>query len=523
MRPSADIEKNVRRGRRRLMVILAIALAIAAEPMAKAATRHRDVASLNQNSREIFATAMEWGDRAWESAASLEKAPTPAAGDVHAQEIAGHRMVRESGWYALGLLLRDQKGDRERAAAAIHAVLSQQYVDPKTRWYGTFRRYPGEPEPGADSKPGIEYDPNWREFVGTTLAIILIEYPERVPKALAAEMQTAISRAVEGEAKEGRLKPNYTNIALMYGFLLDYAAATDGHAAWEHSAAEWRQSVYRLFQPHESFEEYNSPTYTGVDLYALALWRNYGSTANMRSMGETMEAAVWRTTADFYNASQKNLAGPFDRSYGMDMQDYVSVLGLWLRTVLPSAQAPLPNIEANVVDHVGDLWIVPALVVLDAKIPADALAKFRAFSGEHAVLHAITDQRTATAWIGSRVMYGGESTGRTLGVEERSQFHPMTMHWKMTDEKIGWVKLLRCPPVDVVAEKGKIALTASGDVMFRMRAAGLDATALRRGRWMLPGLNVGVETDAATFHAENHGGVVDVTYTKLTSIVLRPE
>ena len=56
-------------------------------------------------------------------------------------------MVRESSWYALGLLLRDQPGDRQRAAEILDAVLKEQYVKPGVRWYGTYQRTPEEPDP----------------------------------------------------------------------------------------------------------------------------------------------------------------------------------------------------------------------------------------------------------------------------------------------------------------------------------------------------------------------------------------
>jgi hypothetical protein len=51
-------------------------------------------------------------------------------------------------------------------------------------------------------------------------------------------------------------------------------------------------------------------------------------------MGSDMEAALWSDLASFYNANLRNISGPFDRAYGMDMESYVSVVGMALRTVL---------------------------------------------------------------------------------------------------------------------------------------------------------------------------------------------
>jgi hypothetical protein len=486
--------------------------------IATAATRHPHVDSLNPNSREIFATAMEWGDRYFDAASSLTEAPPSAVGDQHGS--GNHLLTKESAWYALGLLLRDATGDRSRAAGVIRAILKQQYDEPAMAWDGTFRRNPQEPEPKADSRPGIEYDPNWREFIGTAFAIILKEYPDRVHADLAAVMRAAITHAVSGEMKEGRLKPNYTNIALMYGFLWNFAATDCGHPEWAKPASDWQESVYALFKRHDSFEEYNSPTYTGVDLYALALYRDYGTTARMRSIGSEMEAELWHTTAAFYNANLRNISGPFDRAYGMDMESYVSVVGLWLRTVMDQQRAPLPSFTPPV-DHVGDLWIVPALVVLDANIPDDAMREFTHFEGEHAVTKTITEERTATAWIGKDLMYGAEATSMTKGVEEHSQFHPVTIHWKMPDGKIGWVQLTRCPPIDATAKQGRIDISTSGDVRFRI-FDGSRAGDVSRNNWSLPGLHVKVETDAASFDLVHDGAFTDVTYHHVTKMLLLP-
>jgi hypothetical protein len=482
---------------------------------AVARPRHPDMASLSKNSREIFLTSMKLGDQYWDPQQSLTRAPVSVTADVHHQL---HFMVRESGWYALGLLLRDQPGDRDRAAQALRAVLKAQYHEFGKPWDGTFRRTPEEPEPDANARRGYAYDPNWREFVGTTLAIILTEFPDRVPADIAHDILGAINSAVEGEIKEGRLQPSYTNIALMYGYLWNFAAA-HGRPDWAAPSIQWTESVYKLFKQHDAFNEYNSPTYAGVDLYALALWRDYGSTPRMRGIGSEMEASLWHAIADFYNPNLRNISGPFDRSYGMDMQSYVSVVGLWLRTELDEDAAPLPKFDPPV-DHVADLWITPAIAVIDTRIPADAMKRFRSFQGEHQVRRQITDQRIATAWIGKDVIYGGEITGHTVGVDGNSQFHPVTIQWQMPGGKIGWVQLTQSPAIDASADQKHIVISAAGDVSFRISAPGIASSDVGSGQWSLPGLAVRVETDSKGFSAEQHGQFVDLKYAGITKMIL---
>jgi hypothetical protein len=429
-------------------------------------------------------------------------------------------VVRDSTWYAVGLLLRDQPGDRDRAAQILRTVLKAQYHEPGKVWDGTFRRTPNEPEPGPDAVIWRAYDPNWREFVGTTLALILEEFPDRIPADLRPAMISSIDDAVAGEIKDGRLVPTYTNPALMLGFLWYYAAVHGNRPDWIAPATKWQEDIYKLFKQHDTFFEYNSPTYAGVDFFALALWRDYGFTPRMRSIGSEMEATLWRSVADLYNANLRNISGPYDRSYGMDMQSYVSVTGLWLRTVLDADQAPLTRFDNPPVDHVADLWFVPPIVVLDTQIPPDAMKVFRSFQGEHEVRRPIADQRIATAWIGKNVIYGGEITGHTKDVDAHSQFHPVTVQWLSSGGKIGWIQLTQCPPIDADADKKHIVISAAGDVGFRIYAPGIVSTGANADQWNLPGLAVHVESDARGFKSEQHGQFVDLRYTGMTRMTL---
>ena len=219
-------------------------------------------------------------------------------------------MVRESSWYALGLLLRDEPGDRQRAADILDAVLKQQYLTPGTPWYGTFRRAPEEQEPAPDAVMWRNFDPNWRIFIGTTFEMILIEYPDRISPELAQRMYKAIDRGIEGEIAEKRLLPSYSNIALMYGALWDFAAAHDKRADWQQQSSEWTESVYKLYKQYGAFFEYNSPTYCGVDLYGLALWRSYGSTPRMRAIGSEMEAGLVAEHRRSLSARSAQCLGP---------------------------------------------------------------------------------------------------------------------------------------------------------------------------------------------------------------------
>jgi hypothetical protein len=109
----------------------------------------------------------------------------------------------------------------------------------------------------------------------------------------------------------------------MYGFLWNFAALRGNKPEWTAQAEQWQSTTYDLYKQHDAFFEFNSPTYSGVDIFGLALWRDYGFTPLMRQRGQEMEAGLWRASAGLYNANLRNISGPYDRSYGMDMQSYV--------------------------------------------------------------------------------------------------------------------------------------------------------------------------------------------------------
>ena len=478
-------------------------------------TSHASPASLNKNTGELFQESMYWSNYFWDDQVKLIKSPYQATGEL----VTGKYMVRESSWYALGLLFRDQPGDRERAASIIDAVLKQQYTTPGSKWYGTYKRTPEEPIPSGDSSMWKGYDPNWRVFIGTTFAMILMEYPERVPAELQQRMYTAIDLSIDGEMKEGRLVPSYSNIALMYGFLWDYAAQHDHRADWQKKSADWNETVYSQFKQYGEFPEYNSPTYSGVDIYGLALWRNYGSNEHMRSIGSEMETKLWNDLANYYQPALRNLSGPFDRAYGMDMEHYVSVVGVWMGTVLDASIAPLPTLTATT-DHLPDIWFAPHFAILGTKIPEAALRRMKQFPGGHLVQQRISSDRVATAWIGERVIYGGESTHKTKDAGATSQFHPGTIQWRTPSGEIGWVQLIECPPVDVRADEHGLKISTRGTVRLRIHAKGLARNNVTPSLWQLPGLQVEASSDKKDFTVKDAPDSIDLVYSDISHMRL---
>jgi len=448
---------------------------------------------------------MRWIESHWDESVGL------LWGDGDAKLSTPHHTIRGSVWYALGLLMRHRADDHARAVRVIEIVLHYQFDAPERAFHGTFMRAPAEPYPPADAVMWRDYDPNWREFIITAFALIVMEYVEQLPSALVEKMDTAIRRAVVGARARG-LSASYTNIALMYAFMLCFAGKRFDEPTWVEEGERMAREVYRLFKQHDAFAEYNSPTYYGVDVYALALWRSYPALSPLLAqLGAEMETLLWRDMAQFYHADLRNLAGPYDRSYGMDMRRDVAASGIWRRLALDKSRAPLPDLDRPF-EHEHDLGFVPVIAFLGASVPPDALERLLAFEGERQIERVISDspRRVVTAWLGRDRMLGGELTSRTPPASH--QLHPATLHWRIDAEQLGWARVLYRTPVDACARRNHLQIATTGEIAFLIYAPGAGSDAITRDGWRLPRLSVRVRTNAASLDVQPRAGLFEVRY-----------
>lgn len=482
-------------------VVLFTATGVCAQPA--------NLAALNSNTRIMFLNWMDANSRLWDPGAKLlrpshfEPAYRQSSNnleDWHYWERCCYD-VRGTSYYALGLLLRDSQGDRQRAIDALNAVLQNQYTKPGVRWYGTYKRTPEEYDPNDKSVMWRDYDPNWRDFIGSTLEIIVTEFSGKLPADLVARIYTSIDHAVAGEMAEGRLVPTYTNPSLMYGAILDFASHHN-HPEWRSKSAEWNENFFKLYSKYHAFTEFNSPTYDFVDLYGISLWRQYGSTDRMRTMGAEMEKGLWEEIGSLYHPDLHNISGPYDRSYAMDMENEAGNLFSDMLMVMNAKDAPLASTVT-----LANCKISSFQAILGVRIPPDVISELREFRGPHSVRKQIADDRTATAWVGKNVIFGGEFTSKTRDVRlasgsgatyhPASQFHPVTVQWRTPSGEIGWIRVAESPMIDATAdEKGITISTSGGPLRFRMFAKDLNPADISKSSWNLPGLRVSITSDA---------------------------
>lgn len=266
--------------------------------------------------------------------------------------------VRET---ALGAFLDLDNGLTARAVTAIGNVLALQYPASDWPWSGTFPVTAEQHDPpGTDAIEWVHYDPNWRQFLGCILALTTIHHESSLPDSVVAGIRLALSRCVDGEP-DGRIAPWYTNPNLMHAWLQGHVGqATNNSNLLAAGEGRVRRIVDR-FDRHGDIDEYNSPTYDGIDLFALALWRSHPPSALFAQVGATMIEGLGARISTLFHPRFGATCGPYIRAYGLLPQRYVSLAGLAAHVAGQPAEAVLPTSLNSDTVHVHDLYFLPVL------------------------------------------------------------------------------------------------------------------------------------------------------------------
>jgi hypothetical protein len=407
--------------------------------------------------------------------------------------------VRET---ANGAFLDLQDGNVERAVTALRNVLALQYPVSDRPWSATFPTSAEQPEPpGDDAVEWVHYDPNWRQFLGVTLALCAIVHGASLPSDVTAGIDEALQRCVSGEPHD-RIPSWYTNPNLMHAWLQGHVAAMTGDRELR-AAAHGRLAVpmERLLR-YGDVDEYNSPTYDGVDLLALGLWAMHPPTDGFEDAASTMLPAIGERISTLYHRRFGTSCGPYIRAYGLDPRSYVSLSGLLYAVCGEEADTVLPSPITPETVHVHDLYFLPLLQHVAPAITP------------HLRLSAATDERhhvqrfrdSISESLLRRDLAVGWERGRRHEAS-LDQYVPFAAHVAEPDGTTTAFGLM-LPP-----ETAWVDVERVGDLEFVVRAAGRDATVGlrlvggRSGRSLDGPLGigrVGVEFDAAPTEVADH-------------------
>lgn len=410
--------------------------------------------------------------------------------------LTDHTSLRSKTRLAEALLFRNKAGDKEKAAFVLRWILQNQHRDPNTKIYGIWRT----------SVANDKFDQNWREFIGCELIIIRHHFKALLPDDILKEIEIALVHAAKG-ALNRNVAAEYTNISMMSAFLMEYVGNEFKIDALKQAGLKKAKDVFALFQQHHTFSEYNSPTYYGVTLIGLALWRELAFSSEIRNMGKTLETAFWHEITTFYNPNLKNMVGPYFRGYGMDMQKYFAITGICIAVAVDDAKwSPIPPKNGP---KYGEMSNIAPIFSLGLSIPEVDLAKLKKFSKPQFVSRIIPNTykgdslKRVTAMMQKDWMMGGLWGNRRVW----GQIKTGTIHWKVTDGEVGWLMVPGDGKTNVQVNqktmKVFLADSAARNIVFYVCAPNAVTTSLTDNLWALPNMNLGINTALKRTVTEN--------------------
>ncbi|KAJ1331289.1 hypothetical protein MN608_04748 [Microdochium nivale] len=434
-----------------LPVLGAVAIA-ACSGLALAGSPAAAGSAYSPNAQQLLDESMEWMDRYYDDDFGYLY-------DFGSVSALRHE-TRSSVWYSLGLLARNggDGSDVVEAERILSAVADGQFKNVSQQWYGTYQKYPEEPELGTDTFPSSIYnswDPNWRGFIGTVMVIILEEFSSLLKNETQELLLTSLHHATVGDTyrvggvDDDNLYPAYSNPSIMRAFVSGWVGRRLGDQNMTDAGETYAQEIIDLFSMSNTLSEFNSGTYTGVSAFGLTLWAKYlPQDSVMAQKGPTMLLETWKAVAQLWHPEMKNMAGPWDRSYGYDMNRYLSIMALWFWTIVGKDNSSMIK-RPEMMSHSADFAFAPMVVVLAdfhaALLPEDlkrSLATFgaaeeRIFEAQAFYPPYDTVPRNISTWLSRNLTVGAESFDQTdLGGPARSQeaFNPVVAQWKVGDE-----------------------------------------------------------------------------------------
>jgi len=394
---------------------------------------------LTASASDLFTTTLTWTRRWFDPSCSLVWNPSA---DGFGRTRAVH-LVPNSARFAYGLLATGDGEDERTAISIIERLISLQYGLDGGPAAGTYRIVLEAPDLPRHPRMWTDYDPNWRQFVGTVFALMLEDFADRLPASLAERMTESIRKAVVGEPVD-RLTPGYTNPALLRAWLDTWTGLRLDDAALVERGQTFAHQIVEEFDRWSAFDEFNSPTYYGVDLVALGLWRGVSTTALLAEQGERLEEQLWQHIASYFNPTLRNFCGPYTRSYHPDATRSVAEVALWIWGAFGRDVAPLPDLDAIEIHHSHDLMWGPVVARLVHPPASVAASAFREAS-TRTLRQTLDGGREIDARIEPGFMVGVESSEHDWGGWD--QFMPLVAHWREENEQSVCVLALENPRV----------------------------------------------------------------------------
>jgi len=346
-----------------------------------------------------------------------------APGETPGIDIAAFNLhtVRES---ALGAFMDLEMGRPDRAVVLLNRVLDLQYPISSWPWAGTFPVTAEQADPpGDEAVEWLHYDPNWRQFLGCILSMCLAYHEAELPDAIQQRIWLSLEACVHGEP-DVRIPSWYTNPNLMHAWLQAHVGRNRGHDDMLIAGETRARMIFERFEKFGDVDEYNSPTYDGIDLFALSIWVEHPPTELFQRIGEKMLDRICERIGVLYHRGLEATCGPYIRAYGLESKRYVSLIGEWLYLAGEPAEATLPPRLSVDTVHVHDLYFLPLFARLLG--PINSRLRIEDVTGTRIHVQKFEDS-TATSCIVGQLAVGWEYGRRHEFALD--QYVPFTAHF----------------------------------------------------------------------------------------------
>ncbi|GKT51440.1 uncharacterized protein ColSpa_11621 [Colletotrichum spaethianum] len=375
--------------------------------------------------------------------------------------MGGRHETRSSVWYAIGLLARNEGDDVSEAEKIITKVIESQFKDPDNEWFGDYQQEPEEPEVGSPVYSDSAWDPNWRGFIGTAFILGIEEFghllsPEVTDLLLESLRNNTIGDTYRNDIIElDNFHPGYSNPWIMRCFVSSWTGNRLNDSNMTISGEQYAKQLLDLFdENNQTLSEFNSGTYYGVSLWALVLCSKYlPKDAILGQRAPDVVAHVWRSIAELWHPHLLNLAGPWDRTYGYDMQKYVALVAFPIWGAVGKSYSSIKQ-RPGVIAHHDDFEMAPLHAIVaethNSLIPEDVKAALQVFKGEHTYNASIRyppydiENRNVTAWLANNISIGAQSwyinssvPGGKMG--NMKSYAPGVIQWRLHTNEIGWI------------------------------------------------------------------------------------
>lgn len=408
----------------------------------------------------------------------------------------GNAWTRNKSRLAEALLYRNHKGDKENAAVVLTWLFGLQNLDVADKDYGVWK--------GSPNQTG-NYDQNMREFIGTDLLVIHHRYRHLLPAEVVRGLETSLMHAARGALKRN-VNPDYNNISIMSSLMMEYVGTVFNSRELTEAGIKKAKQIFANYHVYNTLCEYNTPTYYGVDFVGLALWRELAHSSEMQQMGRTLEKELWLEVATFYNANLKNMSGPFLRGYGMDMQKYNAIVGIWIAAAVDDEKvASIPRKQGG--KYFECSFIVPILD-LGIEMPNEALARFKRFDAPRFITRDVPNYyegdtlKKVTALINADWIMGGLWGNRKIS----NILKTGTIHWKTPSGEIGWLLVPGEGKTNVRVSETQMSIYLADkdatEFSLYLYAPTISPQQFATTQWALPGMTLGIRTSLKRLSAE---------------------